>query len=174
MRDEFGVKLDWLGYELTPEEMAWPEPNPPTPEIPNRPRTPTRLDLAYDAQQMDKPLSNRPKQMRTHNAHEAVELAKVKGVADEVVGLLYRAYWERGEVISDPDVLIRLTDGLLDPAELIDAIRERRYAEWIVGFDDAAYASGVFNVPTFYIGGERYAEATYRTLSRALRAVLDR
>lgn len=171
LKREFGIELDWLAYELYPDELQWPEPPPPAPvAFPDRPATPTRLELAYAAQSMDKPSSVRPKRMRTHNAHEAVELAKEQGLADDLIHRLYPAYWERGENINEPDVLIALAKGLLDPDELAEVIATRRYRDRIIGFDKAAYASGVYNVPTFFIGERRYAEESYRTLSRAMRS----
>lgn len=172
LKEEFGVELEWLAYELYPESMEWPEPPPPVPSLqPNRPPVPTRLELAYAAQGMDKPTVDRPKRMRTHVAHEAMELAKVHGVADELVRVLYPAYWEQGQNLSDPEVVIALAAGLLDSTELREVIETRRYADLIVGFNLPAYETGVYNVPTFFIGGERYAEESYRTLQRALRSV---
>ncbi len=169
---EFGVTLEWRGYELYPDELEWPEPAPPVqPAYPDRPATPTRLELAYAAQGMDKPTVERPRRMRTHNAHETAELAKERGVVDELMHRLYPAYWERGENINEPDVLIELAQGLLDPDELAEVMAGRRYADRIVGFNKPAYATGVYNVPTFFIGGERYAEESYRALQRAMRAL---
>jgi hypothetical protein len=43
-----------------------------------------------------------------------------------------------------------------------------------VGFDDPAYASGVYNVPTFFIGEERYAEQPLTVLKKAVRGALAR
>ncbi len=173
LKREFGIELEWRGYELYPDEIAWPAPAAPVPvAYPDRPVTPTRLELAYAAQGMDKPSAIRPKQMRTHNAHEAVELAKVLGVADEVIHRLYPAYWEQGLNINEPDVLLELCAGLLDRAELADVLATRRFAANIIPYDKLAYASGVYNVPTFWIGGERYAEDTYRRISQAMRVAL--
>lgn len=172
LKEEFGVELEWRGFELYPDELEWPEPVPPLPTLqPDRPPTPTRLELAYAAQGMDKPTVERPKRMRTHNAHEAVELAKERGVADELMHRLYPAYWERGLNINEREVLLAETAGLLDGSELTEVLASRRYADRIVGFNKPAYAVGVYNVPTFFIGGERYAEESYRTLERALRSL---
>src|SRR4051812_3806575 len=101
LKSDFGVELDWLAYELFPDELEWPTPNPSSePTNTSKPKTPTRMDLAWAAEQMEAPTVTRPKQMRTHNAHEAVEYAKTEGVADEFVEKLYRALWEEGKEIN--------------------------------------------------------------------------
>lgn len=168
---EFGVCFEWRGYELFPEELEQPEPGPlpPPPIKTDRPSTPTRMQLAYAAQRMEKPTSVRPKDMLTHNAHEAVEFAKLSGVQDQVIARFYRAYWEDGRVINDPDVIAELTaDVIEDQAGLREAIETKRFKDQIVGFDDPAYASGVYNVPTFFIGEERYAEQPITVLRKAI------
>jgi predicted DsbA family dithiol-disulfide isomerase len=173
MAAEFGVTFDWLGYELYPESLPWPEPGTPEPPNPNRPVTPSRLQLAYAAEGMDPPTVQRPRRMRIHNALEAVEHAKALGVEQEAVDRLYLAYWTRGMAIGEADVVCEVLQGLVeDLDDLRQAMAEKRYEEKIVPYDDEAYARGVYNVPTFFIGGERYAEQPYVVLQRALKSSL--
>ncbi len=173
LKREFGVEVEWLAYDMMPAEVPWPDPAPQIERpVTDRPPTPTRLELAYAAQNLEAPTAERPKRMRSHNCHEAVELAKETGVQDIVVDRLYRAYWERGEEIGALSVLLDLTGDLLDPHELESTIAERRYADRIIGFDAPAYASGVYYVPTFFIGGIRYAEQPIQVLRKALRATI--
>lgn len=173
---EYGVQFDWIGYELWPEELAWPEPGPPDPpENPNRPVTPSRMELAYAAMGMEKPTSVRPRRMRVHAALQAMEHAKTLGVQDEVVSALYEAYWLEGQAIGDPTVAVQIAAPFVaDLDDLKAAIAEQRYKDKIVPFDDEAYAKGVYNVPTFFIGGERFAEQPIQTLRRAIEAQLVR
>lgn len=173
LRLEFGVEFDWLGYELFPEEIPWPEPPELSTVISNRPATPSRLDLAYAAQGIPKPTSQRPKRMRDHAALESVELAKDLGFAHDWVGRLYQAYWESGAEIGSPAVLLDLArDWFPDLDRLASVIRERAYADRITSFNSDAFASGVSNVPTFFIGGNRYAEQPYGVLRDALEVAL--
>lgn len=172
LEKEFGTEIEWLAYELFPDNLEWIVSGGPQPEPdPKRPKTPSRLELAYAAEEMDPPTSERPYHMRTHNAHEAVEYAKTEGVGNAFLEKLYHAYWEDGANINDPEVLEQLAKGILnDIPALRKAIAEKQFADKIVGFDDPAYESGIYNVPTFIIGGERYAEHAYRTLQKAVEA----
>jgi predicted DsbA family dithiol-disulfide isomerase len=173
LKQEFGVSFDWVGYELFPDELPWPE-HSATPEVQtNRPKTPTRLDLAYAAEGMEPPTAERPKKMRIHNAMEAVEHAKTEGKDEELVEALYNAYWLEGVEINNPEEIERIATGIVSNIdELRRTISERRFKHNIIGFDNDAYAAGVYNVPTFFIGGERYAEQPYDALRKAMRESL--
>ena len=174
---EFGATIDWVGYELWPLDLDWPAPSPaaPEPDKPsNKPQTPSRMDLAYAAQGMEPPTATRPRRMRTNNVHQAVEFAKTVGVQDEFIERLYRALWEQGREINAPDVLRELASGLMDADAMLVAVEEVRYRDQVVGFDDPAYASGVYNVPTFFIGEERYAAQPLTVLRKAVRGALAR
>ncbi len=165
-----GATFEWVAYELWPDNLEWPEPAVVVPEVAtNRPKTPTRLELAYAAADMEAPTAIRPKRMRTHNAHEAIEFAKTTGHAEQLIDKLYRALWEDGKDINDVDVIVHIAgDVIADLVGLRKAIEERQFADRIVGFDDPAYAAGVFNVPTYFIGGARCGEQPPQVLRRAI------
>jgi len=170
LKMEFDVQFDYLGYELWPEELAWPEPSPAVPhEGPIKPAAPNRFALALAAEGIPQSTVPKPKRMRTHNAHEAVEHAKTVGCGEELLFRLYEAYWIRGAEINSVPVILECAKGLIpDLAELEKAIEEKRYAPNIVGFDDPAYAKGVYNVPTYWIGGTPVAEQPYNFLRDAI------
>ena len=172
LKEEFGAEIEWKGYELFPDALEWPD-YPAQPELPeNKPKTPSRLDFILVADDLAMPSVVRPPKMRTHNAHEALEYAKKEGKADEFAELLYRAYWEQGREINNPKVLAELAQGVLDDVEAMSkAVAERTFAKDIVGFDDDAYSTGVYNVPTYWISGERYAEQPYAVLKKAVERV---
>ncbi len=170
LKEEYGVQLEWRAFELMPEALPWPEPTPEVPKPANRPPTLSRLQFLLEADGIQLPKSVRPGQMRTHQAHEAVEYAKAVGAdVDKFVEVLYRAYWEDGEAIDELDYLTRVAHQFgFDLVDFSEAVESRRFAERIVPFDDESYAIGVYNVPTFTIGGEPYAEQPYSVLSRAM------
>ena len=172
LREEFGATFDWIGYELYPEDLDWPPPSVPTVEPFGRPRIPSRLDLAYAAEGLERPTAERPKNMRIHNAHEAVEFAKMQGKADELVEILYQAYWLRGEPINEPQVLANLAKTVIENVpEMLKAVNERRFKDKIIGFDAQAYSTGIWNVPTFIIGTEKLAEQPYVAIKAAVQRV---
>ena len=169
LRREFGVEIEWLGYELMPDELAWEDGSPASPPPANKPPLLSRFEFLTIADQTPLPKVDRPKRMRTGQAHQAVEYAKTLGVQDSVIERLYRGYWERGLEINAVAVLQDLLGDLIPHLDdFSDAVRSRRFANKVVPFDDQAYASGVYNVPTFYIGGERYAEQPYANLQAAM------
>ncbi len=105
--------------------------------------------------------------MRTFNAHEAVEYAKTEGVHDQLVDALYVAYWQHGENINEVETIRNVATGIVkDLDALAHAITTQQFKGNIVGFDEEAYSKGVYNVPTFYIGGDRYAEQPYTNLEK--------
>jgi riboflavin biosynthesis pyrimidine reductase/predicted DsbA family dithiol-disulfide isomerase len=173
LKINFDLEIEWLSYELWPVELDWPEPTAATPPPANKPTTPTRFDFISQIEGIVMPTAVRPKRMRTHNAHEAVEFMKSTALVDEFVFRLYSDYWQHGKVIDDVDYLVSTAAEFgADPAAIRTAIESKQFADRIVGFDDPAYASGVYNVPTFFIGGQRYAEQPYDVLHRAIQDVL--
>jgi predicted DsbA family dithiol-disulfide isomerase len=174
LKEEFGVSLDWRGYELWPEVLAWPEWGPGAPEPANKPPVPSRFDFILYADGITLPKADKPHRMRTHNAHEALEFAKRAGKADEFVEALYRSYWEEGRDINDPEVLVDLAPSILgDVTGLKEAIETRQFASDIVEFDDDAHEHGIYNVPTFFIGEKRLAEQPYVVIRAAVEAKLS-
>jgi predicted DsbA family dithiol-disulfide isomerase len=173
LQDEFGIKLDWKGYELFPDELEWPDWPPAPPAPANKPPTPSRFDFLLLADGIELPATDRPKKMRTHNAHEAVEYAKTEGVHDQLIEALYRAYWQGAKEINNPAVLREVATGIVKDLDALSAaVESREFKENIVGFDDPAYAAGVYNVPTFFINGKSLAEQPYVVLQKALKEVV--
>ncbi len=172
LQAEFGVEIEWLGYELWPEELEWPESRPAMPAPLNRPPILSRFEFLKLMDGVDVPDVDRPKGMRVHASLEAVEYLKEHspGAAGSFVEDVYRAYWERGEAIGEIDVICRLLAPYLsEPVQAArQALEERRYRDNVVHFDAPSYKLGIFNVPTFFIGGERLAEQPYVVLRRAV------
>lgn len=165
------MTFDWIGYELWPEVLEFPEPSAPAAEIPNKPKTPSRLEFLLHLEEMEIPQIERPKRIRTTKAHLAVEFAKTIGKADEINAAIYEAFWLRGENIGELDVILEIAKPILgDVTELQKSIEDRRHFENLVGFDDPAYEKGVYNVPTYWIGDERYAEQPTLVLRKAILA----
>lgn len=168
MRREFGVELDWRPYVLFPDDLEeeYKPGGPPPP--PNKPRTPSRQTLAFAAEGLE---FERKPYYDSHSAHEAVEFAKLSGVHETLIERLYFAHWTENANVSEIAVIRECAKGLgLDLAELEASVQGLRFSANIVHFNDAAHANGVYNLPTYWIGGERYAEQPWIRLRKALAA----
>lgn len=169
LESQFDVIFEFVGHELFPEELEWPAPTPKPEVATNRPATPTRLELAFAAAGMEAPPAIQPKQMRSHNALLATEYAKAVGQGREFIRRMYEAYWEQGIEINALENIRMLSHGVVEnPDALLDSVQSQEFEKNIVKFDDDSYAAGVYNVPTFWIGGVRYAEQPLSVLSKAV------
>ena len=91
----------------------------------------------------------------TRKAHEATEFAREAGRLQEFQRAVFRSYWEKGENISQTEVLCRLAEGCgLDAADLRRALAEGRYAARIDEQIDWSRAVGISGVPTFVFNDE--------------------
>lgn len=175
LQAEFDVEFDWLSYELIPDDMEWPKPDPPQKYNPDKAITPSRMALAYYASNMEPPMSKRPTQMRSHRAMLATEWVKeyAPNRTQEFVAAMYRGLWEEGLEIDKLEVILKIADRLnLDQAGILDAVETNRYDSSIVKFDNEAYSNHVYNVPTFYIGDKKYAEQPLEVLRAAINKVI--
>jgi predicted DsbA family dithiol-disulfide isomerase len=80
------------------------------------------------------------------------ELARDRGVFDDLHPRLFDAYWARGRDISDEQVLIEEgTAAGLDAGEIVDVLRDQRYLERIETQTRAATQLGARGVPAWVI-----------------------
>jgi riboflavin biosynthesis pyrimidine reductase len=153
--------------------MEWDYSSCPL-EPKNKPKTPGRFAIHSFAEGIAVPKIDRPYELRTYNAHQAVEYAKTEGVASQLVDRLYRAYWEEGMDINDLEVLHQEAQGIVQSLqEMRKAIEENRFDDQITDFDQPAFDKGVYNLPTFFIGEERLAEQPYRKIKAAMEKIAE-
>ncbi len=172
LRCQFDIEIDWLPYELYPASEGFPLPSEAKVHDSRRPATPGRFAFALAAEGMEPPRSDLP-ELITRFAHQAVEFSRRFGKQDEMVARIYRAYWVHGLPIDQIQTLSLLGAGLVpDVSEMIRAIEAGECAEKIVPYSDPAHETGVFNLPTFWIGGQRYAEQPIGVLRSALQREL--
>ena len=168
LRQEFGVNIDWIGYELLPKEMEY-DTGPPKVEPANKPPTLSRFGLLMAAEGMVLPPVPKPPKVRSYNAHQATEYAKTEGVQDAFVEAVYRAFWEEGRDINSIDVLGEIAFGIVENiAAMRTAIESDQFDDKVVDFDEGAHAEGVYNVPTFFVGEKRLAEQPYGVIRKAM------
>lgn len=170
LQPEFDVEFDWVGHELFPPDMEWPDPTPPAEYNSKRAPVPTRLELAYAASGLTPPPPNiRPKGMRSHNVLLALEWAKSEGVFSALNAKLYEGYWLEGQNVNDLETLKSLSAQLgLNTAALVRSVEAEEHADKIVPFDEPSYEAGVYNVPTYYVGALKLAEQPLPVLRSAI------
>ena len=89
-------------------------------------------------------------QPRSRRAHEAAHWAKHQGTFSEYNEALFRAFFERGEDISNVDVLSRLASDLgLDSNSLQQALDKDEYLESVLADEREARKLGISGVPAF-------------------------
>jgi predicted DsbA family dithiol-disulfide isomerase len=91
----------------------------------------------------------------TFDAHRLVHLGGVRGIQDQVVERLYRAYFTEQRSIFDEDSLVELgSDAGLDAAESRTALRSQAYASEVAEDIRLAREIGISGVPFFVIDGK--------------------
>jgi predicted DsbA family dithiol-disulfide isomerase len=90
----------------------------------------------------------------TLDAHQLLQLGKVRGIQDAVIERLYRAYFTEQRSVFDRDSLVSLAeDAGLDGSEARDVLERDAYAEAVAADVREARALGVSGVPFFVLDG---------------------
>ena len=88
----------------------------------------------------------------TFDAHRLVHLAAARGLQDEAKERLFRAYFTDGELVADPETLVRLAGEIgLDEAEAAEVLRSDRYADEVREDEQTAARMGISGVPFFVV-----------------------
>ncbi len=114
-----------------------------------------------------------PIQPRSRRAHEAAKWAQTQDQFDAYNEALFRAFFERGEDISDIDVLRKLARDLqLDDSSLRTALETKQFEPSVIADEREAADLGVHAVPAF-VFNRRYALTGVQPLV-ALEQMVDR
>lgn len=114
-----------------------------------------------------------PIEPRSRRAHEAAKWAQTQDQFDAYNGALFRAFFERGEDISDIDVLVQFARDLkLDESSLRAALESKQFEPRVVADEREAAELGVHAVPAF-IANRRFALTGVQPVT-ALREMVNR
>jgi predicted DsbA family dithiol-disulfide isomerase len=114
-----------------------------------------------------------PVQPRSRRAHEAAKWAGTQQRFDEYNESVFRAFFERGEDISDTEVLVRLAATLgLGGEELRHALNHCDFEGPVLADEREAQMLGVRGVPAF-VANRRAALSGVQSVA-ALQALVDR
>jgi predicted DsbA family dithiol-disulfide isomerase len=147
---QFGAQIEWRPFDLHPE---YPPEGIPRAELERRygdgfsERLATMFDRAGlpHAARLEKVPSSR-------RALILGELARDRGVFDQLHPRLFDAYWARGRDIGDEQVLVDEGNAAgLDDREIEAALQDPSYLERIVGQTREAIELGAGGVPAWVV-----------------------
>jgi predicted DsbA family dithiol-disulfide isomerase len=88
----------------------------------------------------------------TRKALELTELARDRGLHDEVHSALMHAYWSEAKDIGDEETLLDVVaQAGLDREEAAAALADRRYAERVDASTREAHSVGINAIPAFVL-----------------------
>lgn len=153
LEKEFEVEVEWQPYELHPEIP--PEGMP----LPDLFGSSARAEAYFDnlrrcAVEAGIDLQRPAIIANSRQALEAAEFAREHGRFDAYHLALFRAYFEEGRDIGDPNVLCGLAQECgLDGAALREALRSQRYASLVESRTEEARERGISGTPSFVFDG---------------------
>jgi len=157
----------WKAFELRPD---------PAPSLDPAGEYLTRVwrDSVYPlAERLGMTMRLPPIQPRSRRAHEAAKWAQTQDQFDAYNAALFRAFFERGEDISNTDVLASLAHDLgLDDSTLRTSLESKQFEPTVIADEREAAELGVHAVPAF-VFNRRFALTGVQPLA-ALEQMLNR
>ena len=147
------VEIDWRSFELRPE----PEPTlDPHAEYLHRVWGQSVYPMA---EERGLTLTLPPVQPRSRKAHEAAEFAREAGLLDAMNRALFKAFFEDGRDLADPEVLMDIGRSVgLDENGLREALASGRYEVRVLDDEHLARQIGISGVPALIVtaGAQAY------------------
>lgn len=172
LKAEFGaeVEIDWRAFELRPEPVPTLDPDG---EYLHRV---WKQSVYPMAERRGMVLRLPPVQPRSRRAFEAAEFARQAGRFDAMNLALFQAFFEDGQDLSDPTVLLNLGSKIgLEVEGLREALDSGRYTDKVLEDQRLAREVGISGVPAMVIsGGERAYLLSGAQPYDAIKDVVDR
>jgi predicted DsbA family dithiol-disulfide isomerase len=149
---EHGAGVEWLPFDLHPE---YPPEGIPRHELhrryPEDAHERTREMVEASGLVYNPPPDVVP---NSRQALELTELAREKGLHEQVHTRLMHAYWSEAQNIGDTRTLLDLVaEAGLEREEAAAALAERRFAERVDASTMEAQQAGIHAIPAFVIDG---------------------
>ena len=114
----------------------------------------TRMEHLADVEGLEYHLTEAGLTGNTLDAHQLLQLGKMRARQDAVIERLYRAYFTEQRSVFDRDSLVALAGEVgLDQAEVRDVLERDAYVDAVAADVREARSLGVSGVPFFVIGG---------------------
>jgi predicted DsbA family dithiol-disulfide isomerase len=141
---EPGVEIVWRAFELRPEPVPTLDPKGDYLE------RVWQSSVYPMAERLGMKMVLPPLQPRTRLAHEAAHWARSQGRFDDYHAEIFRAFFERGQDISDKDVLVKFALELGLPGDSLKlALETNEFQPSVLEDEQEAAALGVSGVPAF-------------------------
>ncbi len=100
---------------------------------------------------------------------QAIHHAKLQGKGNEVRDAFYRAYWEEGVDIGQPEAIRAITEATeINWPELEQALAESRYLDAVLAEYQEGVDLGFDGIPAFVFGDMKFTGAQPMALFRKL------
>lgn len=94
-----------------------------------------------------------PVQPRSRKALEAAEFAREQGRFEQMHHALFRAFFEDGRDLDDPEIMLDVGGSAgLDPEQLRAALEQGRYTDTVLRDERLAQEIGISGVPALLVG----------------------
>jgi predicted DsbA family dithiol-disulfide isomerase len=161
------VAIVWRAFELRPDPVPTLDPNG---DYLHRVWSSSVYPLA---EQLAVDIKLPPVQPRSRRAHQAAHWARRRAKFREYNDGLFRAFFQRGEDIGNPEVLTRLaTDTALDADDLREALDNDLHLENVLADEREAKKLGLSGVPAF-VANRKIALSGVQSLENLQRLVED-
>lgn len=148
LRREYGpaIDIEWRAFELRPEPVPTLDPDG------EYLHTVWNRSVYPMARQRGMTLRLPPVQPRSRGALELAELARERGKFDEIHRGLFRAFFEEGKDLGDPEVLAEIGAAAgLDGEEVRTALAQGTYRDRVLEDQRRALELGIQAVPTVIV-----------------------
>jgi predicted DsbA family dithiol-disulfide isomerase len=143
LKQSHSVKIKWRSFELRP-----PGAPPMSPEYRARIEASRPRLNAMAQEQYGLTLNVGPFGINSRPALIGAKYAEEQGVGEGYHDVMFRAYWQEAQDISDSEVLAEVATAVsLDPAAFLAALDDPHYEAQMLADVEQAYAYGLSGVP---------------------------
>ncbi|MFQ5815072.1 MAG: DsbA family protein [Candidatus Hydrothermarchaeaceae archaeon] len=171
LEKEFDIEVEWKGFEIHPET---PPGGRELPEYLRGFATNVESSVQRLAREANVELRSPSVIANSKAAIEIAEFAKMKGRFREYNSAVFKAYWQEGKNIGDPEVLFDIVGRIgLDVEEIRGYLESGEARRQIAGYLEEVRRLGITGVPTFIVGDKMIVGAQpYEVLKEAVKGEL--
>lgn len=153
------VAVTWLPYELNPDMPAKGTDRTAYLDQKFGPGKRREIEIRLSEAALESGVtfnwSGVTKSVNTRMAHMLIAAASTVQRGTEMKAALFKAYWQDGRDVGDPDTLVAIATELgFDEQAVRDELGNGELRETVIGLEDHARKVGVDGVPFFIVDGK--------------------